>query len=82
MPASTRYGLSLQFLSTYAENHGALPVGLHSIVLEVCSASRNREIHQGSIEVLRQRGLFPLLRVMPVSEFLKGLVNLPARGKG
>ncbi len=53
----------------------------YTVVLEDCSASRNREIHQGSIEVLRQSGLFPLLRVMPASEFLKELVNIPANQK-
>ncbi|OGP99044.1 MAG: hypothetical protein A2026_02655 [Deltaproteobacteria bacterium RBG_19FT_COMBO_46_12] len=54
----------------------------NTIVLEDCSASRNREIHQGSIEVLRQCGLSPLLRVMPSSEFLKELVNIPAKARG
>jgi nicotinamidase-related amidase len=54
----------------------------NTIVLEDCSASRNRETHQGSIEVLRQCGLSPLLRVMPSSEFLKELVNIPAKARG
>jgi nicotinamidase-related amidase len=54
----------------------------YTIVLEDCSASRNRETHQGSIEVLRQCGLSPLLRVMPSSEFLKELVNIPAKARG
>ena len=53
----------------------------NTIVLEDCSASRNREIHQGSIEVLRQGGLFPLLRVMLLSEFLKELVNIPPKAR-
>jgi len=52
----------------------------YTIVLEDCSASRNGEIHQGSIEVLRQGGLFPLLRVMPASEFLKEFADIPSKG--
>lgn len=54
----------------------------NAIVLEDCSASRNGETHQGSIEVLRQCGLFPLLRVMSSNEFLKELVNIPAKARG
>lgn len=46
-----------------------------TIVLEDCSASRNREIHQGSIEILREGGLFPLIRVMSSEEFLKEAVS-------
>jgi nicotinamidase-related amidase len=47
----------------------------NTIVLEDCSASRKREVHQGSIEVLRGCGLFPLLRVMSSEEFLKAAAN-------
>jgi nicotinamidase-related amidase len=47
----------------------------NTIVLEDCSASRNREVHQGSIEVLKQCGLFPLLRVMSSEKFLKEAVS-------
>jgi nicotinamidase/pyrazinamidase len=43
----------------------------NTIVLEDCSASRNKELHQGVIEVLKQSGLFPLLRVTSAKEFLK-----------
>jgi len=53
-----------------------------AIVLEDCSASRNRETHHGSIEVLRQCGLSPLLRVMSSDEFLKELVNFPVKSLG
>jgi len=54
----------------------------NTIVLEDCSASRSRETHQGSLEVLRQSGLSPLLRIMPSGEFLKELVNIPAKARG
>lgn len=47
----------------------------NTIVLEDCSASRNREVHQGAIEVLKQSGLSPLLRVMSSEEFLKEAVR-------
>jgi len=43
----------------------------NAIVLEDCSASRHREVHQGAIEILKQCGLSPLLRVMSSEEFLK-----------
>jgi nicotinamidase-related amidase len=42
----------------------------NAIVLEDCSASYQRQVHQGSIEVLRESGLSPLLRVMTSEEFL------------
>lgn len=47
----------------------------NTIVLEDCSASRNKEVHQGVIEVLKQSGLFPLLRVMSSEDFLKEVVG-------
>jgi len=47
----------------------------NTIVLEDCSASRNKGIHQGVIEVLKQGGLFPLLRVTSGKEFLKEVVS-------
>ena len=43
----------------------------YTIVLEDCSASRSREVHSKSIEILRQSGLSPLLRVMSSDEFLE-----------
>jgi len=43
----------------------------NAIVLEDCSASRNREVHQRTIEVLKQSGLSPLLRVMSSEALLK-----------
>lgn len=43
----------------------------YTIVLEDCTASRNKEVHRGSLEILRQSGLDPLLRVMPSEEFLE-----------
>jgi nicotinamidase-related amidase len=47
----------------------------YTIVLEDCSAARSREVHQKSIEILQEGGLFPLLRVMPSQEFLKEAVR-------
>ena len=47
----------------------------YTIVLKDCSASRNKEAHQGGIELLRQSGLDPLLRVMSSEEFLEEAVN-------
>jgi hypothetical protein len=41
----------------------------NTIVLEDCSASRNREAHQMGIELLRLSRLDPLLRVMSSEEF-------------
>jgi len=43
----------------------------YTIVLEDCVASRNKEVHQWTIEVLKQSGLSPLLRVMSSEEFLQ-----------
>jgi nicotinamidase/pyrazinamidase len=54
----------------------------YAIVLEDCSASRDREIHQGSIEVLRQGGLSPLLRVMSSEEFLEEAAQTTVSVKG
>lgn len=42
----------------------------YTIVLEDCTASGDREIHQKTIEVLKWSGLSPLLRVMASEEFL------------
>ena len=42
----------------------------NAIVLEDCSASRDREVHQGCIDLLRRSGLSPLLRVLSADEFL------------
>jgi nicotinamidase/pyrazinamidase len=54
----------------------------YAIVLEDCSASRDQEVHQGSIEVLRQGGLSPLLRVMSSDEFLEEAAHTPGKVKG
>lgn len=42
-----------------------------AIILEDCSASRNREIHQGCLNPYRDSGLYPLLRIMTLEEFLR-----------
>ncbi len=47
----------------------------NAIVLEDCSASRRREVHKGAIEILKQCGLSPLLRVMSSEEFLTEAVS-------
>ena len=54
----------------------------YAIVLEDCSASRDREVHQGSIEVLRQGGLSPLLRVMSLDEFLEEAARTTDKVRG
>ncbi|MEW6375242.1 MAG: isochorismatase family cysteine hydrolase [Thermodesulfobacteriota bacterium] len=41
------------------------------IILEDCSASRNREFHQGCLHLYRDLVLYPLLRIMKLEEFLK-----------
>jgi nicotinamidase/pyrazinamidase len=41
------------------------------ILLEDCSASRNREFHQGCLNLYRDFALYPLLKIMPLDEFLK-----------
>ena len=54
----------------------------YAIVLEDCSASRDREVHQGCIEVLRQGGLSPLLRVMSLDEFLEEAAHTTDKVRG
>jgi nicotinamidase/pyrazinamidase len=41
------------------------------ILLENCSASRNKEFHQGCLNLYRDFALYPLLRIMTLDEFLK-----------
>ena len=41
------------------------------IILEDCCASRNRETHQGCLNLYRDFALYPLLRIMSFEEFLK-----------
>jgi nicotinamidase/pyrazinamidase len=42
-----------------------------AIVLEDCCASRSRVIRDEVLDVLRKSPLYPLLRVMPLSDFLR-----------
>jgi nicotinamidase/pyrazinamidase len=42
-----------------------------AILLEDCSASRNKEFHQGCLNLYRDFALYPLLRIMTLNEFLK-----------
>jgi nicotinamidase/pyrazinamidase len=42
-----------------------------AIILEDCSASRNREFHQECLHLYRDFALYPLLRIMILDEFLK-----------
>jgi nicotinamidase/pyrazinamidase len=42
-----------------------------AILLEDCSASRNKEFHQGCLNLYRDFALYPLLRIMALNEFLK-----------
>jgi nicotinamidase/pyrazinamidase len=41
------------------------------ILLEDCSASRSKEVHQGCLNLYRDFALSPLLRIMTLNEFLK-----------
>ncbi len=41
------------------------------ILLEDCSASRNKEFHHGCLKLYRDFALYPLLRMMTLEEFLK-----------
>lgn len=47
----------------------------NTIVLEDCSACRNREAHEMGIELLRQSRLDPLLKVMDSENFLNEAAN-------
>jgi len=42
-----------------------------AIILEDCSASRNKEFHQGCLSLYRDFALYPLLRIMKLADFLK-----------
>ncbi len=44
-----------------------------AILLEDCSASRNKEFHQGCLNLYRDFALYPLLKIMTLDEFLKEL---------
>jgi nicotinamidase/pyrazinamidase len=41
------------------------------ILLEDCSASRNKEFRQGCLNLYRDFALYPLLRIMTLDEFIK-----------
>jgi nicotinamidase-related amidase len=42
-----------------------------AILIEDCTASRNREFHQRCLSLYRDFALYPLLRIMTLEEFLK-----------
>jgi nicotinamidase-related amidase len=44
-----------------------------AILLEDCTASKNREMHQSCLNLYRDFALYPLLRVMTLEEFLKAV---------
>jgi len=74
-------GINTQ-VCVYATAMDSVCNDFYAIVLEDCSASRDREIHRGSIEVLRQCGLSPLLRVMSSEEFLEEAAHSTAKDRG
>jgi len=41
------------------------------ILVEDCSASRSKEFHQGCLNLYRDFALYPLLKIMPIDEFIK-----------
>lgn len=43
------------------------------IILEDCCAGRNRETHHGCLNLYRDFALYPLLRIMTLEEFIKGV---------
>jgi nicotinamidase/pyrazinamidase len=47
-----------------------------AIILEDCTASRNKEFHQACLSLYRDFALYPLLRIMTVDEFLKEVSSL------
>jgi len=71
-------GINTQ-VCVYATAMDSVCNDFYTIVLEDCSASRNREAHRMGIELLRQGGLAPLLRVMTSEEFLKEVVKSKPR---
>jgi nicotinamidase/pyrazinamidase len=42
-----------------------------AIILEDCTASQNKEMHQACLNLYRDFALYPLLRIMTLQEFLK-----------
>jgi nicotinamidase/pyrazinamidase len=42
-----------------------------AILLEDCSASRNKDFHQGCLSLYRDFSLYPLLKIMTLEELLK-----------
>jgi nicotinamidase-related amidase len=42
-----------------------------AIMLEDCTASRSKEIHQGCLDLYRDFALYPLLRIMGLDEFIR-----------
>jgi nicotinamidase-related amidase len=42
-----------------------------AIILEDCTTSRNREFHQGCLNLYRDFALYPLLKIMMLEDFLK-----------
>ncbi len=63
-------GINTQ-VCVYATAMDSVCHDFYAIVLEDCTASGEREVHQKAIEVLKQSGLFPLLKVTPSEEFLR-----------
>ena len=53
-----------------------LSLDFSAILLEDCSASRNREFHQGCLGLYRDFALYPLLKIMTLEEFSKEISSL------
>jgi hypothetical protein len=51
-------------------------------VLEDCCASRSRVIRDEVLDVLRKSPLYPLLRVMPLSDFLRSARRVSRENNG
>jgi nicotinamidase/pyrazinamidase len=74
-------GINTQ-VCVYATAMDSVCNDFYTIVLEDCVASRNREAHRLGVEVLKESGLSPLLRVMSSEEFLKEVVGRTPEGQG
>jgi nicotinamidase/pyrazinamidase len=64
-------GLTTEFcvLSTVIDG---LCLDFSAIILEDCTVSHSKERHQTCLSLYRDTSLYPLLRIMTLSEFLKG----------
>jgi nicotinamidase-related amidase len=51
----------------------ALSNDFRAFIVEDCCASFSREVHEKTLDIYRENPLYPLLRVLKLSEFLAEL---------